>query len=147
MAETPPATTTAPPPADLPVTATWLILQRIDDLRRSEERLTEAVEELRRTTASLDRRLSAVEAKLSELAASHGRLTEAVEELRRTTASLESTVTRIAADQADLRHAIASLDAKMDASRREYTATTRWVIGAVLLVVIGFLIKLLVPGV
>jgi uncharacterized protein YlxW (UPF0749 family) len=102
-----------------PVDVSWLILQRLDDLRRAQD-------ELRADVRALDAKVESVR---RDLGARIDNVDAKVESVRR-----------------DLSARIDSLDAKIESGRRESLGLWRWSLALLLVPILGLLAKILIPG-
>jgi response regulator RpfG family c-di-GMP phosphodiesterase len=99
-----------------PVDVSWLILQRLDDLRRAQDDLRRAQDDLRRAQDELRDKVDQVAERLDA---------KIGQEVRRLDAKIDQVAERI--------------DAKIDSVRN-------WSLGLLLLAILGLLAKLLIPG-
>jgi DNA repair exonuclease SbcCD ATPase subunit len=114
-----------------PVDASWLILQRLDDLRRAQDDLRRAQDELRADMKALDAKIESVR---DELRADARALDAKIDTVR---AELEAKIDTVRVD----------LEAKIESVRRESLGLWRWSLALLLVPILGLLAKLLVPSV
>jgi hypothetical protein len=110
-----------------PVDASWLILQRLDDLRRAQDELRA---EVKQEIASMRADVKALDAKIESVRAD---LDAKIESVR---ADLDAKIESVRAD----------LDVKIEFVRRDSLGLWRWSLALLLVPILGLLAKLLIPG-
>ena len=123
-----------------PVDATWLILQRLEDLRRAQEDLGD---DLKALDARLEVRLGSLESRSGMVETKLGVLDSRAESLDAKMVSLDAKVV-------SLDTKVISLDTKIDSVRTQLggdiSSIRNWSLGLLLLAILGMLAKLLIPG-
>ena len=117
-----------------PVDASWLILQRLDDLRRAQD-------ELRADMKALDAKIESVR---DELRADTKALDAKIDTVR---AELEDRIDTVRVDlEAKIDTVRVDLEAKIESVRRESLGLWRWSLALLLVPILGLLAKLLLPS-
>jgi uncharacterized protein involved in exopolysaccharide biosynthesis len=146
-----------------PVDASWLILQRLSDLKEQMADLRRAQDEVRVDVKALNAKIESVRTHLdAKIESVRTDLDAKIESVRtdldariesvRTDldARIESVRTHLDAKiesvRGDLRADAKALDAKVESVRRDTLGLWRWSLALLLVPILGLLAKLLIPG-
>jgi DNA repair exonuclease SbcCD ATPase subunit len=135
-----------------PVDASWLILQRLSDLKEQMADLRRAQDEVRVDVKALNARIESVRTHLdAKIESVRTDLDARIESVR---THLDARIESVRADLAakiesvrgDLRADAKALDAEVESVRRDTLGLWRWSLALLLVPILGLLAKLLIPG-